>query len=159
MKKSVRIIIGLSIFAILLVGMVYLYYNKPQEKVWLICLVREVTGYYCPGCGAGRACYSLLHGQLYQAFRYNPLLIILLPWLGLYIAACLVQWMLTGEENISRRIPVWIPYVVLAILLIYGIHVLGAFPVASIILCAFKRSNNRKRAGSSRFVNNIYFPL
>ena len=121
MKKSVRIIIGLSIFAILLVGMVYLYYNKPQEKVWLICLVREVTGYYCPGCGAGRACYSLLHGQLYQAFRYNPLLIILLPWLGLYIAACLVQWMLTGEENISRRIPVWIPYVVLAILLIYGI--------------------------------------
>ena len=32
-------------------------------------------------------------------------------------------------------------------------HVLGAFPVASIILCAFKRSNNRKRAGSSRFVS------
>lgn len=121
MKKSVRMIIGVSIFAILLAGMVYLYYNKPQEKVWLICLVREITGYYCPGCGSGRACYSLLHGQFYQAFRYNPLLIILLPWLALYIAVCLGQWMLTGQEKISRRIPVWIPYVVLVILLIYGI--------------------------------------
>lgn len=121
MKKSVRMIIGVSIFAILLAGMVYLYYNKPQEKVWLICFVREITGYYCPGCGSGRACYSLLHGQFYQAFRYNPLLIILLPWLALYIAVCLVQWMLTGQEKISRRIPVWIPYVVLVILLIYGI--------------------------------------
>ncbi len=120
-KKSVRIIILIIIFTILLVGATYLYYNRPEDNVWLICIIRELTGYYCPGCGSGRACFALLHGQLYQAFRFNPLLLILLPWLGLYIILYLFQWVLTGEEWISRRIPVWIPYVVLAVLIIYGI--------------------------------------
>lgn len=120
-KKSVRIIILFIIFTLLLVGATYLYYNKPEDTVWLICIIRELTGYYCPGCGSGRASYALLHGHLYQAFRFNPLLIILLPWLGVYIALCTFQWVLTGEERISRHIPAWIPYAVLAVLIIYGI--------------------------------------
>ena len=33
---------------------------------------------YCPGCGGMRMVLSLLHLDFYQAFRYNPLLFILL---------------------------------------------------------------------------------
>ena len=121
LKRSVRAGILLCIGLVMLAGCFYLYYNRPEENVWIVCLIRETTGYYCPGCGAGRACYHILHGQFYQAFRYNPLLFLLLPWLTLYLVLCMVQWAISGHERISQHIPYWIPYVLLAIVFIYGV--------------------------------------
>jgi hypothetical protein len=46
------------------------------------CLFRSVTGWECPGCGMTRGTYALLHGQIRQAFAFNPVGMILLP-LGL----------------------------------------------------------------------------
>ncbi len=109
------------IFIILLVGSSFLYYHSPEERYWLVCVIYKISGYYCPGCGAGRACYSILHGRLVQAFRYNPLLCILLPWIALYLGACGIQWLLTGKETISRRIPIEFTYVLLAVVILYGI--------------------------------------
>lgn len=120
-KKSIRVGIVVAILFLVLAGSVFLYYHSPEEKVWLVCLVKKFTGLYCPGCGAGRACYSILHGHFYQAFRYNSLLIILLPFLGIYYVLCGVEWVVCGRERISRYIPQWIPYVVLIIVLLYGI--------------------------------------
>lgn len=120
-KWQLRLIISTIVLLILLAESRFLYYHSPKETRWLICIFYALTGYYCPGCGAGRACYSILHGQIYQAFRYNPLLVILLPWIGTYLAICAVQWLLTGRETISRRIPEWILWVILAVILIYGI--------------------------------------
>ena len=62
-----------------------------------------------------------LHGQLYQAFRYNPVLIVLLPWLGLYYAACGLQWLIYGRERVSIHIPGWIPKAILLIFVLFGI--------------------------------------
>ena len=45
----------------------------------------ELTGLYCVGCGAGRAFLSLLSGNIYAAFCYNPLLIVLLPFMAYYL--------------------------------------------------------------------------
>lgn len=121
-KLPARIMVMVCIFLLLLAGSVFLYHHSPEEKNWwLICLVYEVSGYYCPGCGAGRACFSILHGRFAQAFRYNPLLCLLLPWLALYLGACGVQWLLTGRETISRRIPIELAYVLLAVVLLYGV--------------------------------------
>lgn len=120
-KKKIRIMIMMFILMILLAGTVFLYYHNPKEGLRLACPVHFLTGYYCPGCGAGRACYMLLHGQLYQAFRYNPLLIIMLPWLIIYYAVCGIQWLIYGKERISIYIPERIPIVILAIFLIYGV--------------------------------------
>jgi len=39
----------------------------------------------CPGCGVLRALHQLLHGDLAPAFRFNPMLVVSLPfliWLG-----------------------------------------------------------------------------
>lgn len=120
-KRSVRIIVFVCVLIILVAESRFLYYHNPKEKMWLICIFYKLTGYYCPGCGAGRACYSILHGEFYQAFRYNPLLCILLPWIGLYIAACALQWVLTGRETVSRRIPVWITYIIMAVVILFGV--------------------------------------
>ena len=53
----------------------------------LPCIFYLLTGLYCPGCGAGRACYSILHLRFADALCYNPLMTILLPLIGLYIVS------------------------------------------------------------------------
>lgn len=42
------------------------------------CYIKELTHFYCPGCGITRMFISLFKLEFYQAFRYNPLIFILL---------------------------------------------------------------------------------
>lgn len=70
-KKNIILIIFFLIYMIL----AYL-------KLFSIpCLVRLLTGFYCPGCGVTRMIISIAKLDFYQAFRYNPLVFILLPFL------------------------------------------------------------------------------
>ena len=46
------------------------------------CPFRALTGYSCPGCGTLRALHELLNGHLAAAFRLNPLMMLLLPYVG-----------------------------------------------------------------------------
>lgn len=101
-------------------GAIYLYYHDPY-KYPLPCLFYIITGFYCPGCGAGRACYSILHGRIADAFCYNPLMTILLPLIGLYIAARAIDWWLTGGNHIDIKISAKMLVWVLVITLIYGV--------------------------------------
>ena len=70
-KKNIAI---MTIIAILLsisfiVFLDYIHYECPFRKLLHI---------YCPGCGATRMMKSLLKLDIYQAFRYNPLIFIFL---------------------------------------------------------------------------------
>ncbi len=121
LKLPARIMVFVGIIVIFLAGSCFLYYHNPRENRWLVCIIYGLTGYYCPGCGAGRACYSILHGQFYAAFRYNPLLCILLPWFALYIGVCVIQWLVTGRETVSVKIPMWVAYIILAVVVLYGV--------------------------------------
>jgi len=63
-----------------------LYLGHPSEYAWLpSCPIPAWTGLYCPGCGTLRATHYLLNGQFSTAFRYQPLLISLLPILALLV--------------------------------------------------------------------------
>lgn len=121
MKKKMRFITAGVTLLILLAGALYLYYHNPIKGLGIGCPIYTFTGYYCPGCGAGRACYSILHGRFYQAFRYNPLLVLMLPWLGLYYFTCGLQWLFKGRETLSTKIPYWIPAVLLVALYVYAV--------------------------------------
>ncbi len=50
----------------------------------LRCVFHEITGLHCPGCGVTRMIGSILKLDFYQAFRYNPLVFILSPFLIIY---------------------------------------------------------------------------
>lgn len=56
------------------------------------CQFRRLTGLECPGCGMTRATYALLHGHVMDAFRFNPLGMVLMPLacLGLLLEA--IAW-------------------------------------------------------------------
>ena len=119
-KRSARLAAVLSGIAIAAVAALYLYFHNPHQYP-LPCLFHIVTGLYCPGCGAGRASYSILHGRFYTAFRYNPMYVMLIPFLGIYIAARMIDWILTGGNHVDQKINQKCLYVVLVIVVGFGI--------------------------------------
>ena len=78
-----RALVAISLPAILALGIIYEYLGGTGMK----CVFYEYTGFYCPGCGSGRAVQALFHGQFLRAVRYN----ILLPLLGLPSFAGLIH--------------------------------------------------------------------
>jgi len=39
------------------------------------CYFKVITGYDCPGCGGTRSVHCLMHGDVVEAFRFNPLFV------------------------------------------------------------------------------------
>ncbi len=72
------------VFIILLIGFIFIsglvFYFPPHHNAYYPkCIFKLVTSLECPGCGSARSIYSLLHGQIKDAFNYNALLVILVP--------------------------------------------------------------------------------
>lgn len=67
-----RIMIGLSAAAVLAAVVLFLLPDL-RAYVWeRPCMLRQMTGLYCPGCGGTRAFIFLIHGQVGRSFYYNP---------------------------------------------------------------------------------------
>jgi len=74
-----------------LLGKVGLYFLLPLALItiptaWLegrrsVCLIRNLFGIKCPGCGIIRAMSSIFHGDLKGAIHYNKLVVIVFPLL------------------------------------------------------------------------------
>jgi hypothetical protein len=59
-------------------GVVY-FFSPEQYAFYPQCLLRQLSGLECPGCGALRSFHYLTHGDFIAAFRLNPLLYVLAP--------------------------------------------------------------------------------
>ena len=69
-------------------GVVLFWFDPRQYHFYPVCYFHQVTGLLCPGCGALRALHQLLHGHLVAAFRFNPMLVVALPFLVWIGARC-----------------------------------------------------------------------
>lgn len=83
-----------------------------------LCVFHALTGLQCPGCGATRALYHLLHGDIRGAFRYNQLLFVMAPFFAVaarwprLLTKPSVAWTLAVVVigyGIVRNLPFW-PY-------------------------------------------------
>ena len=84
--------------AVVFLTIVFLY--DPEQNVWSPkCIMLQLTGYRCPGCGIQRFTYHALHGDIVGAVHYNYFAALLSPYLLL---------LLSGECTPSRR---WRQYV------------------------------------------------
>lgn len=63
----------------------YFFWNPSELHFLPICPFKQLTGFYCPGCGGQRAFHCILHGNLKNAFHYNPLIFFILPFFALKI--------------------------------------------------------------------------
>lgn len=80
-----------TIIGFVLIGIFLFYYKvDPRSNNFLIkCTFKTITGLECPGCGSQRALHAFLHGELKQAYLYNPLFIIFIPYVS---AGILFEW-------------------------------------------------------------------
>src|SRR4051812_39541846 len=74
-------------------GALWLRGHPPSESAWYPqCLFHTLTGLHCPGCGATRAMYALLHGQLTTALHQNALATLALPFVAVAATRSLWRW-------------------------------------------------------------------
>jgi len=95
---------------LLVVGMVLLFACDPAcSRAFPPCPFHWLTGLNCPGCGSLRAIHNLLHGRVGEAFGYNPLLVLSIP----FVAALVLRrpW----------AYKVWVPWTAFVVLLAYGV--------------------------------------
>jgi hypothetical protein len=64
--------------AVLGSGAVLFFFDPARRGFYPICLFHSLTGLNCPGCGATRAAYQLLHGHLLRALHDNALFVLAL---------------------------------------------------------------------------------
>lgn len=73
-KKLVIMFIMESILLFLFILTVLFYHMTGFTLVKgnSTCLMKYLTGYYCPGCGGTRAFESLVHFHLFKSLYYHP---------------------------------------------------------------------------------------
>ena len=59
------------------------FLNPATHHFYPVCQFHRLTGLNCPGCGATRAVYALLHGEWRAALRDNALFVTVLGLLAL----------------------------------------------------------------------------
>lgn len=95
------ILIGIVIAAVL--G-VFVYYSfNPEDYPFPQCPFYLLTGLECPGCGSQRALYQLLHLNIVQAFRYNAIFVISIPFLAFLLLADVLKHRFPGLYVASRN--------------------------------------------------------
>jgi hypothetical protein len=76
-------------------GAMLFFFDPAKHGFYPICLFHALTGWNCPGCGATRAAYQLLHGHLLRALQDNALFVLTLASL----AAQGARWTLKKIRN------------------------------------------------------------
>lgn len=85
----------------------------------LPCILHELTGLYCPGCGLTRCCLALLQGDVMLAFRQNAAVLILTAlWtvIGMIEFIFNPKWL--DQTAVTAKV---LSYGSLALVLLFGI--------------------------------------
>ena len=99
----------------------YLYFINPATfRFHPKCSFYALSGFYCPGCGTSRALHQLLHGNLLGALAFNPLAVIVLPYL-IYSLISYSLLVIRGRPLPGRLWPGWVIYAFLGVLIAFWI--------------------------------------
>ena len=112
-----KIVIKILIFLIILV--LYLVLGS-AFNIYIGCPIHDITGFHCPGCGLTRMLLAILKLDFYQAFRYNQLLFILMPFALLLLFENIYSEY-KNKKSIYKKIPNYIWYSLIVILLLYAV--------------------------------------
>ena len=97
----------------LICAFVFKYISLPP------CYIHHFTGLYCPGCGATRAVYALVHGDILLSLRQNAFLAVgIVIVLILYIQFVLRAFGKKINTFINMQGFIWIMF---ALLIVYTI--------------------------------------
>jgi hypothetical protein len=84
------------------------------------CVLHELTGYYCPGCGGTRAVDALLRGQLVKSFLFHPVVVYTLAGMLAFVVSHTLN-ILTREKIPAMMFRVQFFYVMIGVILLQWI--------------------------------------
>lgn len=103
------------------VSFITIYLFNPSEYTYFPpCYLKLLTGKLCPGCGGMRSIYHFMHGNLYEAMKYNLLLPLFLVF-GLYYLVSQFSIIFFDKpfpDIISKK---YVFYSLLAIMIVYWV--------------------------------------
>lgn len=83
------------------------------------CVLHQLTGLHCPGCGTARAAHAALNGEVRQAVAYNPLVPVVLPVVGVALARSVWTWAAGVPLRPARRR--WPMRLLLVVVIAFGV--------------------------------------
>lgn len=86
---------------ILVIGIAYLIWVLLTD-LRIPCIIYELTGLKCPGCGVTRMIVSAARLDIASAFGYNPFIFITGPIILIYIAVSEIKFVICGNGNLGR---------------------------------------------------------
>jgi ethanolamine transporter EutH len=100
-------------------GALVFFFNPSTHGFYPVCVFHSLTGLNCPGCGATRALYALLHGKVRLAVKDNVLFVVLLAALAVWGARFAVR----KVRNLpaSFNLPAKFLWTLLAIALVFAV--------------------------------------
>lgn len=100
-NKILLAVLALSITAF------YSFWNPAENSFLPTCPFKNLTGFYCPGCGGQRAFHAILHGNITEAFHNNLLIFIIIP-IALYKIILEMNGSSSKDVFILRDKGIWI---------------------------------------------------
>jgi hypothetical protein len=110
--------VALGATAIGVCAMVF-FFNPSTHGFYPVCMLHALTGLNCPGCGATRALYALLHGNFRLAVKDNLLFVVLLAALAVWSARFAFRKL--KKQPASFNLPAKFLWTFLAIALVFAV--------------------------------------
>ena len=85
------------------------------------CMFRKVTGLDCPGCGMTRGTYALLHGRVGDAFRFNPVGMVLLPLAMIGLGIEVIGWVRGKRLPFNLNPGRWGATVIMVVMIVWWV--------------------------------------
>lgn len=120
MKKKRLLTSFLLLIAFIMFLLTYKYLNI-KYNIKIPCIIHEITGLFCPGCGITRAIFALLELDIKKAIKYNILIIVIFPFILIYIINYAYIWINDLKKDASKIFPKPLWYILLIITIIFGI--------------------------------------
>ena len=101
---------------VLAIGFTYLLLHE-LTGFSLHCPFRTVLHIYCPGCGIGRMCFHIYHGEIYEAFSSNCVAFCLLPVVLADAVFHAYRYIRYGDGRLCKaeQIALWVFVVILIV--------------------------------------------
>ena len=136
-KKLYILGIGISIL-VFVVWVLSLFTPFSLKNIVPPCMLHQLTGLYCPGCGGTRAVMALIKGRCLSSFFYHPVVLYSFLLAAYFMITNSIQLVLRNKWNIGMKYKDRYLYLLVGLILgnwvIQNIFILAGHPIAGLIM-------------------------